>query len=153
MGAYKNMAVVGIHYFLCGVKDQRLWNDLMLCEFGISVQPLLDKVWLCASTAAKRRKRKHKDLKNCWEFMGCQQGGGKCRASNETKLHGIHGGDNAGRACWGLPRTMCRKASSATAMEPHEPLCEECPFFQQVVNEQGSYLLEPWALRFLLRKR
>ena len=45
---------------------------------------------------------------NCWEFKKCgrQPGGeqaeeqGVCPVTEHRKLHGIHGGVNAGRACW-----------------------------------------------------
>ena len=48
---------------------------------------------------------------NCWEYWGCgrESGGvnaieeGVCPAARETRLDGVHGGRNGGRACWAVP--------------------------------------------------
>jgi len=45
---------------------------------------------------------------NCWEYKKCgrEPGGSKARelgiylAATETKMAGVHGGSQAGRACW-----------------------------------------------------
>ena len=47
-------------------------------------------------------------MKNCWEHKKCgrEPGGseteslGVCPAAVESRLDGVHGGRNAGRACW-----------------------------------------------------
>ena len=52
---------------------------------------------------------------NCWEALDCgrQRGGryaeelGMCPASQEVRLDGVHGGMNAGRACWVVAGTLC----------------------------------------------
>jgi hypothetical protein len=52
---------------------------------------------------------------NCWEVKKCgREAGGKnarelgiCPATTDTRLHGVHEGKNAGRACWILAGTLC----------------------------------------------
>jgi len=52
---------------------------------------------------------------NCWEFKKCgrqpegvhEHNLGTCPAPLERMLDGVHGGKNAGRACWVLAGTMC----------------------------------------------
>ena len=52
---------------------------------------------------------------NCWEFMKCgrEMNGlnstemGVCPVCFEKQLDGVHGGNNAGRACWVVAGTMC----------------------------------------------
>lgn len=52
---------------------------------------------------------------NCWEFKRCgrEPGGvnvyklGLCPATKEPRLHGVHGGEQAGRACWIVAGTFC----------------------------------------------
>lgn len=61
---------------------------------------------------------------NCWEFMKCgrEPGGasaeefGVCPASIESRLNNIHihGGKNAGRACWAVSGTLCMGKAQGT---------------------------------------
>jgi hypothetical protein len=52
---------------------------------------------------------------NCWEYKKCgrEPGGrnvtklGACPAATDTRLHGVNGGRNAGRACWVVAGSMC----------------------------------------------
>ncbi len=45
---------------------------------------------------------------NCWDYKKCGRGAGGvkssdlgvCPASTDTRMNGIHGGTNGGRACW-----------------------------------------------------
>jgi hypothetical protein len=145
MGTFKNMVCRGTFYYLCGVQDQRAWNKLMLASLDVSSQILLDDIWFWVSERAKHHGCRRPGLKNCWEVMRCGHGGGKCRASSEPALHGIHGGQNAGRACWGLPRTLCR--------DRDKDKCRECTFQKQVRREQLDYILDEVALKELLLRR
>ena len=53
---------------------------------------------------------------NCWEYNKCGKGpnglnGEKtdiCTAATEKRLDGVHGGTNAGRACWVVAGTLGR---------------------------------------------
>lgn len=82
---------------------------------------------------------------NCWEFKKCgRQAGGKrvgdepCPASTETRLDGVHGGKNAGRACWAVVGTMCGEpASGRFALETED--CGRCEFYQMVRSEEPDF--------------
>ncbi len=83
--------------------------------------------------------------KNCWEFMECgrQPGGrnipefGICPASIEPNLDGIHGGTNAGRACWVVAGTMCSGKPHGTFAQKTKS-CSRCPFYRAVRDEEES---------------
>ncbi len=83
--------------------------------------------------------------KNCWEFMNCQRqkGGsdgshlGVCPAATEEKLHGVHDGVNAGRACWVLAGTMCGGSVQGTFAQKYGD-CQRCNFFRLVKKEEGN---------------
>ena len=82
---------------------------------------------------------------NCWEFKGCgrEPGGeniadcGICPASIEEKLDGIHGGKNAGRACWAVAGTMCEGEAEGTFARKQK-MCSECDFYLTVRGEEGD---------------
>ncbi len=80
---------------------------------------------------------------NCWDFKKCgRESGGRltgelgiCPASTFGALDGIHGGKNAGRACWVIAGTFCGGAVQGTeAQKQHN--CWKCDFFQQVKTEE-----------------
>lgn|SRR5574341_11494 len=82
---------------------------------------------------------------NCWEFKNCdRQPGGKlvgelgiCPATIDKALNGIHGGINAGRACWAVAGTFCGGAVQGTeAQKQHN--CWKCDFFQLVRKEETA---------------
>jgi hypothetical protein len=92
---------------------------------------------------------------NCWEFKRCerQPGGrkaaelGVCPAAVDERLHGVHGGKNAGRACWVLAGTMCGGKVQGTFAQKYDN-CESCEFFRTVKEEEGpSYNLSIVLLR------
>lgn len=80
---------------------------------------------------------------NCWEFMECgrQVGGmntptlGVCPASTQKSLDGVHGGKNAGRACWVIAGTFCGGKIQGTFAEK-ERNCLSCEFYRSVKNEE-----------------
>jgi CheY-like chemotaxis protein len=86
---------------------------------------------------------------NCWEFLDCGRnpGGAKsaewgvCPASAESRLNGVHGGTNAGRACWALPGTMCKGTVQKTLTQKYR-ICTECDFFKRVQEEEGKDRLD-----------
>jgi hypothetical protein len=79
---------------------------------------------------------------NCWEFMECgrEVGGpraeeqGVCLAATETRLDGIHGGKNGGRACWAVCGTLCGGEVQGSFAEKMGS-CKSCNFYKQVFNE------------------
>jgi hypothetical protein len=93
---------------------------------------------------------------NCWEVKKCgrEPGGEKsselaiCPAANEKKLHGTHGGSNAGRACWAVAGTFCDGTVQGTFAKKYED-CEKCDFFHQVLDEEDK----EFTLHHILRKK
>lgn len=83
--------------------------------------------------------------KNCWEVKNCgrQPGGAKaqelgiCVAASDTRLNGIHGGQNAGRACWALAGTLCGGKVQGSFAEKLGN-CLQCQFYDAVKQEEGS---------------
>jgi len=84
---------------------------------------------------------------NCWEFKQCgrEPGGansqlGSCPAVSEKKLDTVHGGKNAGRACWVVAGTLCNGEVQGTFAKKYSG-CEKCDFYDKVwKEEQGSYI-------------
>jgi hypothetical protein len=81
---------------------------------------------------------------NCWEFKKCgrEAGGlkvgelGICPAAMESRVNGMNGGKNGGRACWPLAGTFCGgKVQGTFAMKVAN--CMECEFFKLVGKEEG----------------
>ncbi len=76
---------------------------------------------------------------NCWEYKKCGRepggrnadGSGICPAATAAELHGVHGGKNAGRACWVIAGSMCGtkiQCSDARKMKN----CWRCDFMNVV---------------------
>jgi hypothetical protein len=86
--------------------------------------------------------------KNCWEFKNCgrEPGGshikefGVCPVATEAKLHGAHGGTNAGRACWVVAGTLCRGQVQGTFAKKFES-CEKCDFYVAVREEEFPHFV------------
>ncbi len=80
---------------------------------------------------------------NCLEYKKCgrEPGGqdtgefGICPASTEKRLHGVHGGINAGRACWVVAGTFCRGEVQGTFAKKYKN-CEVCDFYRLVREEE-----------------
>ncbi len=92
---------------------------------------------------------------NCWEFKKCgrELGGarkdlGVCAAAVEHRLHGVHGGRHAGRACWVVAGTLCGGVVQGTFAAKYRN-CEKCDFYQQVKSEEGK----GYTLSILLMKK
>ena len=83
--------------------------------------------------------------KNCWEVMKCgREPRGKnanelavCPAATDERLTEVHGGKNAGRACWVIAGTFCEGAVQGTFALKYKD-CTLCDFFRQVRTEEGS---------------
>jgi len=94
--------------------------------------------------------------KNCWEIKQCGRVPGELHAENLRvcpaaicrRLDGVHGGHNAGRACWAVSGTLCSGKVQGTFANKHKD-CEQCEFFKQVKEEEGPQFQ---AITALLRK-
>lgn len=91
---------------------------------------------------------------NCWEFKRCgrEPGGrnqkelGICPATTEKRLDGIHGGKNAGRACWVVSGTFCGGVVQGTFARKFLN-CEICEFYKSVKEEENpNFQLSPLLL-------
>ena len=94
---------------------------------------------------------------NCWEFKRCgrEAGGvhagdlGICPVTREGRLHGTHGGHNAGRSCWVVAGSLCGGKLQGTFAKKYEN-CKTCDFYKQVKSEEnGSYEMSIVILRKL----
>ncbi len=97
---------------------------------------------------------------NCWEYKCCADTGphsdfGKCTACpafNETRLDGINGGKNGGRACWAIAGTMCNNTPQGTYAQK-ELSCLYCDFFKKVRNEEGVACVSTWTIHDLIGQK
>ncbi len=80
---------------------------------------------------------------NCWEHKRCgrQPGGiwtnelGVCPVATEQKFNGVHGGTNAGRACWAVAGSLCNgKVQGSYAQKLAD--CWRCDFFNAVKGQE-----------------
>ncbi len=80
---------------------------------------------------------------NCWEYKNCgrQPGGhranelGICPVTTFQDLGGVHGGRNAGRACWVVAGSLCGgKIQGTYAQKLHN--CWRCDFMNRVKKEE-----------------
>jgi hypothetical protein len=82
---------------------------------------------------------------NCWEIKQCgrEAGGakvselGECPASTENRLHGIHGGKNAGRTCWVVAGSLCDGKVQGTYVDKYNN-CTMCEFYMKVKSEESA---------------
>lgn len=80
---------------------------------------------------------------NCWEYFECgrEPGGayvselGVCPAATAAQYNGVHGGKNAGRACWTISGTFCTGKVSGSYAEKL-PDCKKCAFYQVVMQQE-----------------
>jgi len=87
---------------------------------------------------------------NCWEFQGCgrEPGGanvaecGVCPAVLERRLDGVHGGKNAGRACWAVAGTFCMGSAEGTFAKKYKT-CSLCDFYLLVREEEKDREIIP----------
>jgi len=80
---------------------------------------------------------------NCWGVKKCgrEQGGqkeselGVCPVSTFIALNNVHGGKNAGRACWVVAGSLCGGKVQGNEAQKRTA-CWECDFFKQVKKEE-----------------
>ncbi|MBU0730747.1 MAG: hypothetical protein KKE17_06240 [Proteobacteria bacterium] len=97
---------------------------------------------------------------NCWEFKKCgrESGGAKaselgvCAAATEKRLDGVHGGINAGRACWVVAGTFCGGKVQGLFARKYDT-CKECDFYKLVIKENFDSFEVTLSLMNKLRKK
>ena len=100
---------------------------------------------LCSSLRTGSRQ----DKKNCWEFSRCRKEVhgqiadilSVCPVALESRLDGVHGGRNAGRACWVVPGTHCHGSVQSTP-EEKRMACKHCGFYQAVKADEGADFIQ-----------
>jgi hypothetical protein len=145
MGIFKEMAGFGAYFIEIGNYDKDSWSELMIKELGQNVKPFLDDIRQWSLIIAQRRKSAQIMKVNCWEFQTCdkhaagEQGNHivVCPVFKETKLNGIHGGENGGRACWIVPGTLCGGRIKRSLI-PKFMACNLCDFKKAVLKEERS---------------
>jgi hypothetical protein len=60
-----------------------------------------------------------------------------CPAHSEKRLNGVHGGVNAGRACWVVAGTRCGGVVQGEFAQKIGN-CMKCEFYLSVVKEEGA---------------
>ncbi|MBF0568098.1 MAG: hypothetical protein HQK95_04445 [Nitrospirae bacterium] len=83
---------------------------------------------------------------NCWEFTNCgrEPGGvnvealGLCPVTVATSFDGLHGGKNAGRACWAVP-FACGDPDGKMSVASKIRKCTKCEFHHLVIKEEEKY--------------
>jgi hypothetical protein len=125
-------------------------GTLRLCGIAFYVSAIMQK--MLNQEDAKLTTRRHKgDLMrrlNCWEYKKCgrQPGGyksaelGICPVTTLQTLHGVHGGENAGRACWAIAGSLCGGKIQGTFAQKLNN-CWRCEFMNLVKKEEEPGLL------------
>ncbi|MBF0536825.1 MAG: hypothetical protein HQL03_01075 [Nitrospirae bacterium] len=106
------------------------------------------------------------DKQNCWEYKLCgRQPGGKntnkygiCPVTTAEVFDGLHGGTNAGRACWAVAEPFACMAMAEHLVDPDNKGgivakikgCTTCDFHQLVINQEKEYQS---AIQYLKRAK
>ena len=83
---------------------------------------------------------------NCWEYMKCGHEPKErsplkfkgCPIFGEKSLNGIHGGKNAGRACWVIAGTKCG-GDTQGLFASKLGKCVMCDFYKKVRSEEEDF--------------
>ena len=97
--------------------------------------------------------------KNCWEYKKCGQvpGGnqvnklGICPVVKDSRLDKVHGGVNAGRACWVVAGTLCGGKVQGVFAQKYKT-CKDCDFYKKVLAEESSKFVLTLELMERLKK-
>ena len=76
--------------------------------------------------------------KNCGRYPGRPRVTelGVCPVTTHEELHGAHGGQNAGRACWVIAGSLCGGRIQGTCAQKLAD-CRRCDFFNAVKKEEA----------------
>jgi len=159
MSLLKDTVVNGIYYNSIGVIDYTIWSKIMLDYFGPEIEKDLKDIRKWSVAIPSSMHNSFSEKLNCWEFMGCglenngkhinTNTGDACPACLEKKLEGIHGGKNAGRACWIVLNTMCCGEIQET-YEDKCKVCVTCDFYRTVKEEEEKTFIDPYLLKEML---
>ncbi len=75
-----------------------------------------------------------------------------CPTLREESLDGIHGGRNAGRACWVVAGTMCGGTKQGLFASKLGK-CVMCDFYKMVRSEEADFRLPSQLIDIVLSKR
>ncbi|MFH1688368.1 MAG: two-CW domain-containing protein [bacterium] len=86
---------------------------------------------------------------NCWQYRNCgrEPGGlladslGQCPVATTLKFDGMNDGVAAGRACWMVADSCCRRKQRAGRGDG----CHACEFYRRVLYEQEESALFRFA--------
>lgn len=120
----------------------------MIEQFGAAIVPQLPEIRQWSMVLHHRSRGPLPQKRNCWQVMNCgrEEGGqragrnGACPASIETRLHAIHGGRNAGRACWTVDGTLCRDGRPDD-ITMKTSFCRTCDFYRILLREEQPHLI------------
>ena len=95
---------------------------------------------------------------NCWEYKKCGRGmddsvmnrNGVCPVAEETRLDGLHGGINAGRACWVIAGTTCDNETRGSFTQKLDN-CLEYDFYLMVMKEERPDFNNPGYILQMIR--
>ena len=77
---------------------------------------------------------------NCWESKRCGRGpDGKndCPAAKDSTLNGVHGGVNAGRACWVAAGSYCGSTVTGDFARQMKD-CLRCDFYKTIEADEKT---------------
>ncbi len=160
MSLLKEMVARGIYFDRLGAHDYAIWLEMMVDHYGAEVKKDIREIRKWAILIPGMQERRSGKL-NCWEFMGCGlQIEGKraqsedlasCPAAVEKRFNGVHGGKNAGRACWMVPLTHCNRTFQGTREEKMSS-CMNCDFYRSVQEEEARGFIHTDTLMEMLNK-
>lgn len=101
-----------------------------------------------------------KEKINCWDFKKCGRAPGGAGVDNrkscptylEQRLNRVHGGKNAGRACWVVAGTFCGGKVQGVFAKKYES-CKDCDFYKKVLAEEGMKFVFTINLMNMLRDK
>jgi eukaryotic-like serine/threonine-protein kinase len=101
---------------------------------------------------------------NCWEYKKCHRepGGsmakhlGVCPVPTSQEHDGVHGGKNAGRACWVVAGSMCSGQVQGSYVQKFDS-CKVCDFYLLVMEEEkgsaSGFAATPFGMMIYLRNK
>lgn len=157
INSFKDWVSVGVSYLGAGIRDYERWGKLMRLTFGPLVEPFARDIWEWAEGARCLKIPLKKARQNCWEFFNCglqkssQRSSDlhRCPAAIERRLDGVHGGKNAGRACWAVSGTLCGGQLQGGYPEKLKS-CTSCDFYLNVRVKEEPFFIPAGTLAALI---
>lgn len=145
MSVLKELVARGVEYLDAGGPGFDPWARSMRREFGPLKEQDLREVRQWSLLLAQQRAGARPGRTNCWEFTSCgreihgmhSREHGVCPAALESRLDGLHGGENGGRTCWLIEGTLCG-TSAEQSRHGKRTLCERCRFHAMVRETEGN---------------